>query len=69
MEACCRTGTDADKVHFTNDGVPTALVSIPLRYMHSSIETLDMKDVEQIIDLLAEFLCVFSKEIDLNPLS
>lgn len=64
-----RTGTDADKVHFTNEGVPTALVSIPLRYMHSSIETLDMKDVEQIIDLLAEFLCVFSKDIDLDPLS
>jgi endoglucanase len=64
-----RTGTDADKVHFTNEGVPTALVSIPLRYMHSSIETLDMKDVEQIIDLLAEFLCVFSKDMDLDPLS
>lgn len=62
-----RTGTDADKIHFTNDGVPTALVSIPLRYMHSSVETLDMKDVEQIIELLAEFLCRFNKGINLNP--
>ena len=61
------TGTDADKVHFTNDGVPVALVSIPLRYMHSSIETLSLKDVEQIIDLLAEFLCKFNNE-ELNPL-
>lgn len=64
-----RTGTDGDKVHFSNDGVPVALVSIPLRYMHSSIETLSLLDVEQIIDLLAEFLCSFSKELDLNPLS
>lgn len=64
-----RTGTDADKVHFTNEGVPTALVSIPLRYMHSSIETLDLKDVEQIIELLAEFLCRFTKDVDLNPFS
>lgn len=52
-----RAGTDGDRVHFTNDGVPIALVSIPLRYMHSSIETLSMKDVKEIIDLLAQFLC------------
>lgn len=63
-----RTGTDADKIHFTNEGVPTALVSIPLRYMHSSIETLDLNDVQQIIDLLAEFMCRMSAETDLNPL-
>ncbi|MBP3400108.1 MAG: M20/M25/M40 family metallo-hydrolase [Erysipelotrichaceae bacterium] len=63
-----RTGTDADKIHFTNEGVPTALVSIPLRYMHSSVETLDLKDVEQIIDLLAEFVCRMNAEIDLHPL-
>ena len=68
FEVCAgRTGTDADKVHFTNDGVAVALVSIPLRYMHSSIETLSLNDVEQIIDLLAEFLCEFNNE-DLNPL-
>ena len=65
--AAGRTGTDADHVHFTNDGVPVALVSIPLRYMHSSIETLSLKDVRNIIELLAEFLCTFSEEIKLNP--
>lgn len=63
-----RTGTDADNIHFTNDGVAVALVSIPLRYMHSSIETLSLKDVQEIIDILAEFLCSFSDEIELNGL-
>ncbi len=63
-----RTGTDADNIHFTNDGVPVALVSIPLRYMHSSIETLSLKDVQEIIDLLCEFLCTFDKTMDLNVL-
>ena len=53
------TYTDADKIHFSNDGVPVALVSIPLRYMHSSIELLSLKDVEQIIDLLVEYVCTY----------
>ncbi len=44
------------------------MVSIPLRYMHSSIETLSLKDVEDIIDLLAEFLCTFQNGIELDPL-
>ena len=63
-----RTHTDADQIHFSNDGVPVALVSIPLRYMHSSIETLSLSDVENIIDLLAEFVCAYSEETNLNPL-
>lgn len=61
-----RTGTDADNIHFTNDGVPVALVSIPLRYMHSSIETLSLQDVENIIELLSEFLCQV-ETIDFDP--
>lgn len=64
-----RTGTDADNIHFTNDGVPVALVSIPLRYMHSSIETLSLQDVEQIIDLLSEFLCQVDETMDFDPLN
>ena len=51
------TYTDADKIHFSNDGVATALVSIPLRYMHSSVEVLSLKDVQEIIDLLTEYVC------------
>lgn len=62
-----RTHTDADQIHFSNDGVPVALVSIPLRYMHSSIETLSLSDVENIIDLLAELVCEYTEKINLNP--
>lgn len=48
--------TDADKIHFAGDGVPTVLVSIPLRYMHHPAEMADSRDVEQCIDLIVEFL-------------
>lgn len=48
--------TDGDQIHFSNEGVPMVLVSIPLRYMHSPGEVADMKDVEGCIELIAEFL-------------
>ena len=46
------TGTDADAVHFSREGVPTAVVSIPLRYMHSPVEIVDLADVDATIRLL-----------------
>ena len=48
--------TDGDKIHFSNQGVPMVLVSIPLRYMHTPAEMADLKDVQDCIDLIAEFL-------------
>ncbi|MEA2408850.1 MAG: hypothetical protein QOE69_2969 [Thermoleophilaceae bacterium] len=47
-----QTGTDADTVHFSRTGVATAVVSIPLRYMHSPVELVDLADVEDTIKLL-----------------
>jgi len=46
------TGTDADAVHFSRTGVPVAVVSIPLRYMHSPVELVELADVEATIALL-----------------
>ncbi len=48
------TGTDADKISCVCDGVPTALLSIPLRYMHTPMETVDVRDVEASACLMAQ---------------
>ena len=45
-----------DKIHFSNEGVPVVLVSIPLRYMHMPCEVADENDVENCIELIARFL-------------
>lgn len=47
------TGTDADAVHLSRGGVPTALVSVPLRYMHSPVELIDLADVQACAALVA----------------
>jgi len=62
-----RTGTDADKLHLAGSGVVTALVSLPLRYMHSPSEVCQLDDVENAIELLAEFLCRIHGDTDLDP--
>lgn len=64
-----RTGTDADKIHFAGEGFVTALLSLPLRYMHSPSEVCHMDDIENAIELLAEFLCNINADTDLNPFS
>lgn len=49
------TGTDTDSIYHTRGGIPSALVSLPLRYMHSAVEMVSFADVERVIDLLAGF--------------
>jgi tetrahedral aminopeptidase len=51
-----RSGTDAWAIQVTREGVPTALVSVPLRYMHQPVEALDARDVERAGRLLAAFI-------------
>lgn len=50
------TGTDTDVIFHQKEGIPSALVSLPLRYMHSVVELCDMRDVEQTISLLTAFV-------------
>ena len=59
-----RTGTNADSINNTGRGVKTALVSIPLRYMHTAVEVISVADVENAAKLLAEYL--LKKESECN---
>jgi putative aminopeptidase FrvX len=49
------TGTDADAIHLSRGGVPTGLVSVPIRYMHSPVELVSLGDVEVAARLIAAF--------------
>jgi endoglucanase len=49
------TGTDADAIHLSRAGIPTALVSVPLRYMHSPVELCELEDVANAAKLIAAF--------------
>jgi putative aminopeptidase FrvX len=50
------TGTDADAFHIARAGIPSAVVSIPLRYMHSPVEMVQLDDVESAARLIAAFV-------------
>ena len=49
------TGTDADAIHISRQGIPTSVVSVPLRYMHSPVEMVQMSDVVAAARLIAAF--------------
>ena len=51
-----RTGTNADSINNTGCGIKTALLSVPLRYMHTGCEVISVDDIENTAKLLAEFL-------------
>ncbi len=56
-EAASRTtGTDTDAFAYSNGGVPSALISLPLRYMHTTVEMAHIDDVENVIKLIFETL-------------
>ncbi|MDI6400441.1 M20/M25/M40 family metallo-hydrolase [Balneolaceae bacterium ANBcel3] len=57
-----RTGTDTDSIFHQKQGIPSGLVSLPLRYMHSPVELASLSDVEMLTDLFTE--CVLSLKPD-----
>jgi len=50
------TGTDTDAFAYSNQGVASALISLPLKYMHTTVETAHENDISNLIDLMYEFL-------------
>ena len=49
-----RTGTDTDSIFYQQTGIPSALISLPLRYMHSPVEVCSIRDVDQLISIIVE---------------
>ncbi len=62
------TGTDADKMRFSGKGVPVALMSLPLRYMHSPSEVVNLDDIQEEIDLLVNMIKDLTGNENLKPL-
>lgn len=60
------TGTDTDSFAYANDGCPSVLISIPLRYMHTTVEMLHRSDIEQTIRLMYQTLLTLTPETSLS---
>lgn len=58
------TGTDTDAFAYSNGGVPSALISLPLRYMHTTVEMAEKSDVEHLIKLIFESLKLIKRNHD-----
>lgn len=50
------SGTDTDAFAYSNEGVASALISLPIKYMHTTVEMADLKDMDNVIKLMYEFL-------------
>ena len=62
------TGTDTDSFAYANEGCPSVLISIPLRYMHTTVEMLHKDDIANTIKLIYETLLTLSPKTKLNYL-
>ncbi|MBU3743964.1 MAG: M42 family metallopeptidase [Sediminibacterium sp.] len=60
------TGTDTDSFAYANDGCPSVLISIPLRYMHTTVEMLHKGDIEDTIRLMYESLLAIDSKTNLS---
>jgi endoglucanase len=61
------TGTDANVMQLSRDGVATGLIGIPNRYMHSPVEVVCLEDLQHAADLLAEFCATVTPQMDWTP--
>ena len=59
--------TDADGIHLTRRGVPTAVISVPNRYMHSPNEVVSVKDLFRAAALIAAFVRNMDEDTDFTP--
>ena len=50
------TGTDTDAFAYSDIGVPSALISLPLKYMHTTVEMVHSEDVKNVSKLMTEFV-------------
>jgi putative aminopeptidase FrvX len=60
------TGTDTDSFAYANDGCPSVLISMPLRYMHTTVEMLHKSDIGNTIKLMYETLKVITPQTNLS---
>jgi putative aminopeptidase FrvX len=58
------TGTDADAFHIARGGIPSGVVSVPLRYMHSPVELVQLDDIENAAKLIAAFARRLAGDLD-----
>lgn len=63
-----QTGTDTDAFAYALGGVPSALISLPLKYMHTTVETVSIEDVENVIKLIYESLLAIDPKVNLKYL-
>jgi len=61
------TGTDANVIQLTKEGVATGLISIPNRYMHTPCEVVNLKDLENASKLIASFIKRLDEKVDFTP--
>ncbi|RYF90032.1 MAG: M42 family peptidase [Chitinophagaceae bacterium] len=63
------TGTDTESFAYANDGCPSVLISIPLRYMHTTVEMLHKDDIENTVKLMYEALLALTPKTNLSYFS
>ena len=61
------TGTDANAIQLSRAGVATAIVSVPQRYMHTPVEVLSLKDLDNTVKLLTQTILAISERTDFTP--